>query len=150
MKYLEEAEPKKGKILSVDYGRKFIGLAVSDQNRSMPFGRGVLKKDNFEEIAQAISLLCQKEGISEMLIGLPLNEEGTDTPQTIHIRNFAEKLQKYLDNSFKKIPFTYIDESFSSFEAGEFLTKMGIKKHEQKPHLDEMAAIFILGRYIDF
>jgi putative Holliday junction resolvase len=139
-----------GKILAIDYGKKKIGLAVSDSGRMMAFGRGILpnklEKQVFTEIAQLIA----KEQVKLVLIGLPLNKSGEETSQSENIKNFAENLREDLLGRGLKPDFDFIDESFSSFEANNFLREIGASIEQKRESEDELAAIFLIHRYIDF
>ena len=137
----------RGKILAIDFGRKTVGLAVSDEDQAMVFGRGVIK--DYKSLAHLfgkIRSFCEKEGVIEVVMGIPVGRDGEDTPQTERIRGFGEKLQEYLGD----IPVEFEDESFTSFEADEFLDKiLHIRGRERKESVDELAAVLILKRYLD-
>jgi putative Holliday junction resolvase len=140
--------PKKGKILALDMGRNAVGMAVSDEQREMVFGRGVIR--NFKSLANLFSEVkdfCAKENVVEVVMGLPLGKEGEDTEQTERMRSIGERLEKYLVN----IEVQFEDESFTTFEANEFLNKAPrVKNRKRKEREDEIAAVIILKRYLDF
>lgn len=130
-----------GKILAIDYGTTKIGLAVSDDARLLAFGRGVLDRSKgFPTVIHKLRELCEKEKVTEILFGLPLDDEGEEGPAATKIRNFAKKLGLY----FPDKPMSFIDESFSSFEAQNLLRVTGGHGHD-----DELAATIILQRYLD-
>lgn len=93
------------KVLAVDYGSKRIGLAVSDEKgRAMPFGA--------IEAATAIDkikLVCGKEEISIIVLGLPKSMSGEEGKQAEKVRGFGTQLQEAVD-----IPIEYIDERLTS------------------------------------
>lgn len=138
----------RGKILAIDFGRKTVGLAVSDEDQTMVFGRGVIRDyKSLARLFEKIRDFCRKETVVEVVMGIPVGREGEDTPQTERIRGFGEKLQEYLGND---IPVAFEDESFTSFEAEEFLEKiLHIRGRDRKQSVDEMAAVLILKRYLD-
>ena len=134
----------KGKILALDYGRT-IGLAVSDIDRQMAFGRGTLDRGRgLAFVCDSLKDLCMKEAITEIVIGLPLNMEGDETEQTKRFRGFAAKLELVVH----PIPIFFQDEAFTTFEANQFQTEMGVQSRDLKKNEDELAAIFILKRYL--
>ncbi len=134
-----------GKILAIDYGASTVGLAVSDHGQQMVFGRGVMDfKKGQEQLLVQIGQLCDAEKAVAVVVGLPLGEEGQETEQTKRIRTFAERLEPKLGG----VPVFFQDESFSSFEAGNFLADMNIKGSNRKQYEDELAAILILKRYL--
>jgi putative Holliday junction resolvase len=130
-----------GKILAIDYGTTKIGLAVSDDARLLAFGRGVFdRKKGFPSLVTKLQEICNKEYVTELLFGLPLDENSEEGDSTKKVRNFAKKLGLYFAD--RKISFT--DESFSSFEAKNQLRAAGRGGHD-----DEAAAVIILQRYLD-
>ncbi len=140
----------KGKVLAIDYGQKSIGLAVSDADRMMAFGRGVLRNIDRDGTLKSVLLMIDSEDISEVVIGLPLGKNGEETVQTKIIRDFADELSVQMRESKIEIPVTFLDESFSSFEANIILMKLGVKSEDRKKTEDEMAAIVLIHRFIDF
>lgn len=136
-----------GKILGIDYGLSSIGLAISDDSQQFVFGRDTLKVDKNkgqQEIFQKIADLCNTEPVQKIIIGLPLNGEGNETPQTIRIRKFAEKLQGFVG----EIPIAFEDESFSSFEADQILKEHKLKPAQKKELQHQFAAAIILKKFL--
>jgi putative Holliday junction resolvase len=136
----------KGKILALDFGNRTVGLAVSDEDRTMVFGRGVIR--DFKSLAGLfgrIAEFCMKEGIVGVVMGIPSGKEGQETPQTERIRGIGEKLGDFL----KDIPVEFEDESFTSFEADDYLSGIkGVRGRDRKQMEDELAAVIILKRYL--
>jgi len=132
---------EKGKILAIDYGTKKVGLAVSDDARLLAFGRGIFDRSKgFKTLVKKLEELCSAEKIVEFVFGLALDDEGEEGEQAQKVRNFAKKIGL----SFPDIKISFIDESFSSYDAQNMLKESG-----QHGHDDEMAAVIILQRYID-
>lgn len=130
----------------IDFGEKSVGLAVSDIDQTMVFGRGVIR--NFKNLAglfAQIKVFCDSENVIEVIMGVPVDENGEDTPQSARIRAFGAKLEEHL----KPVPVMFEDESFTSFEASQLLAEAGIKGSRRKESEDEMAAVLILKRYLD-
>lgn len=138
----------RGKILAIDFGAKTVGLAVSDEDQMMVFGRGVIKDyKSLAHLFEKIKEFCVKEDVIEVVMGIPVGREGEETAQTGRIRGFGEKLQEYLG---KEIPVEFEDESFTSFEADEFLDKiLHVRGRDRKQSEDELAAVLILKRYLE-
>ncbi len=131
----------KGKILGIDYGTRNIGLAVSDDARLLAFGRGVLDRTKgFDDVVRKIKALCEKENVSVIVFGLPLDDEGQEVETAGKIRNFVKKFGLH----FPGMPIHFIDESFSSFEAQNLQ-----RESKRYGHDDELAATIILQRYLD-
>lgn len=138
----------KGKILGIDFGEKTVGLAITDEEQIMVFGRGVIKDfGSLEKLAEKLAQLCAEEGAVRIVIGIPLNaavENEVVGTQAKRMRQIGEKLRSFLHD----IPMDFQDESFSSFEAGEELKELGVKVKDRKQTEDEMAAIIILKKYL--
>lgn len=135
-----------GKVLALDYGKNTIGLAITDESRQFVFGRGVLsQKKGFKSVISFLQGICVECEIKAIIVGLPLDIEGEDTDQTLVIRKFVEKLKKILP----LVEFHFVDESFTTFEARQFLTGIGMKAKEQKENKDELAAILILQKWLE-
>lgn len=141
-------DQKTGKILAIDYGSASIGLAVSDDSRIMAFSRGVLRKLTKEEAIAQIITLINEERVKLVILGLPMAIDGGETPQTVKIREFGGKLA--LELSKLQIALEYVDESFSSYEAQKMLENLNVKALDRKKTEDELAAVVLVRRYIDF
>lgn len=137
---------KNNKILAIDFGENKVGLAFVDKANGIVFGKGQIA--NFKSLTslfEKIKMLVLDLGINEIIFGLPLSGSGVDTPQSLKIRHIAKKLQDYLGMG---LFFSFIDESFSSFEARNLLNQSGKDSMEFKRHEDETAAIWILKKYL--
>lgn len=139
---------QKGRILAIDYGNSTVGLAVSDPDRLMAFGRGSHKGLNEVDLLDKIKDLVVTDKITTVVLGLPLSADGSDTKQTLRIREFGSKLKDKISELPVEIKF--LDESFSTFEANQILQKIGVKSADRKQTEDEMAAIVLVHRYIDY
>lgn len=137
----------RGKILAIDFGQKTVGLAVSDEDQTMVFGRGVIK--NYQSLVflfEKIRAFCEKEKVAEIVMGVPVGQDGEDTPQSERIRGIGVKLEEHLGD----IQVSFEDESFTSFEADEFLDKiLQVRGRDRKESEDELAAVLILKRFLE-
>lgn len=139
---------QKGRILAIDYGNSTVGIAVSDPDRLMAFGRGSHKGLSEVELLDKIKDLVVADNVVTVVLGLPLSSDGSDTRQTLRIRAFGSSLKEKLSELPVEIEF--LDESFSTFEANQILQKIGVKSADRKQTEDEMAAIVLVHRYIDY
>lgn len=132
--------------MAIDYGSKAIGLAISDELQMTvrpltTIRRGKLKQDQFiENICQ---LIAEYEA-GLIVVGLPLNMDGTRGEAVLKVENFISKLRLRLS-----IPIATIDERLTSFEADRILREMGVSPKERKTKSDEYAAVLILQDYLD-
>ena len=83
------------KILAIDYGKKWIGLAISDDNNRLAFPYKTL--ENNEKLFSELNGVIKKEEIYKIVIGLPLNKQMKPTPQTTETENWAEKLARQIN-----------------------------------------------------
>jgi putative Holliday junction resolvase len=120
------------KILSVDYGKKWIGLAVSDEGRKLAFSYKTLENDS--KLFPVLNEIVKKENICKIVIGLPLNKQMKPTAQTTEVENWAEKMIKKIE-----VPIDFENEILTSKEAE--------KSKAQNVH--SAAAAILLQSYLD-
>lgn len=120
------------KTLGIDYGAKWIGMAISDDNRRIAFAYKTL--ENNQSIFSNLSDIIKKGNIREIVVGLPLNKKMKKTPQTIEVLNWAKKLKSKIKISVH-------------FE-NEILTSKAADKLGAKNQHSAAAAIF-LQSYLD-
>lgn len=134
-----------GRILAIDYGERRIGLAVSDPMRIIVSGLTTLEVKNEIEAIQKIKSVAEEQEAVLIVLGDPLQKDGTEGPKTKKVRLFAEKLKHQLE-----IPIILWDERMSSVTAKKLLIETeSKKKRRNKQKLDELAAVVILRHYMD-
>lgn len=131
-------------ILAVDPGEKNIGIAKSD-----PLGIGatplcVIPHVQQEKDAQAIAEKARECGAEAILVGQPLNEDGSEGPKARHSAKLAEAIGRY----FAGEVFLY-DEYGSTKATRERFKEMGVRRSRRLGHLDANAAATILQNYLD-
>lgn len=131
------------RILSIDYGRKRTGLAVTDPLKIIATGLTTV------ESKQLISFLknyFSKEEVELIIVGEPKNLDDSDTHATQLVRNTVKELQK----NFPLIPVKTVDERFTSKMASRAMIEMGLKKKQRrnKALVDEIAATIMLQEYL--
>ena len=120
------------KILGIDYGSKWIGLAISDDNRRLAFAYKTL--ENNDKIFSVLNEIVKKEEIYKIVIGLQLNKEMKPTRQTAETENWAGELIKKVE-----VPIDFENEIFTSKAAD----KLGAKNQHAA------AAAIFLQSYLD-
>lgn len=120
------------KILGVDYGLKWIGMAITDDERIMAFPYETL--ENNSKLFSRLNEIIKKEDIYKIIIGLPLNKKIKATSQTVEVENWAEKLIKEVD-----LPIDFQNEIFTSKIADKYNAK---DRHSA-------AAAILLQSYLD-
>ncbi len=141
-----------GSILSIDYGLKRIGLAISDKSRSFAFPCGVIENKNFKFVLSQIKNIIQAKEIDLIIIGMPYNQRAGIREQKLERQPSMEKIVSGFVRKLKKnlnISFELVDERFSSFAAGENLKESGISAKKSKKFIDAEAARLILQDYLD-
>ena len=130
------------RYLAVDYGVARTGLAVCDADETIASPLDVLRgpKNLTEKLVHRV----ETEGIEAIVIGLPLNMDGSEGPQAKRVRTFAERL-----NARIHIPIYFQDERLSSFEAGKKLQTTGLTRAKRRDRLDAVAAAEILQAFLD-
>lgn len=124
------------RTLGIDYGRKKIGLAVSEGKVAEPYG--VIRVESEDEALSKISEVFRKENIERVVVGI---SEGKMAEEE---KAFAEKLAKRL-----KTKIFFEDETLSSLDSSFFARKLGIKREKRKRLEDAFAASFVLQSFLE-
>ena len=132
------------RILSIDFGEKRIGLAVSDPLGYTAQGLPTLKRQNKEQVLRDIAGTCREWEVREILIGLPVNMDGTTGPKAKEVLNFVPLLEKACS-----LPVKTWDERLSSRQAGRLMIEEGLSRQKQRMQSDQLAAILILQSYLE-
>lgn len=131
-----------GKILGLDIGDKWIGIAISDKLKLIAKPHSTIP---FENLNSFLDEIIKKESISNIIVGYPKTLRGTESEQTRKIL----KQKKTLETIFPNVKFTLWDERLSSKRA-EMLKKKGIPSKEEKLKIHAIAAAYILDSYLTF
>ena len=133
-----------GRILAIDYGRKRVGLAVTDSLKIIANGLTTVKSC---DVLKFLSDYLSRESVELIVVGLPktMNNEESDSMQ--YIKPFVEKLKKQHPN----VPVEMYDERFTSVLAHKAMLEGGFKKKERqnKALVDEISATIILQSYME-
>lgn len=141
----------KRKIIGIDYGDFTIGLAIFDLETDFiyPFKTVYREKSNIlRKSIREIVKIIEAENVTDIVIGLPLNADGSEGDRVEKVKNFAKMLSNGLMNSNKsQMPINFQDERLTTVEAKSILKDNGIKKTEWKKNIDQIAAEIILQDY---
>jgi len=129
--------------LALDIGDKRIGLAAGNDEARLARPLRVLTRGSKNEDFAAIARAVQEVGAEVLLVGLPLNMDGSEGPQARRVRKYAERLRRRLD-----MPLQYHDERLSSFVADQILAQKPRKKDRRQAN-DAIAAAAILQSFLD-
>jgi putative Holliday junction resolvase len=130
------------RVLGIDKGDARIGLAVSDESRTLASGYGFIQFKSYDELVDNILSIAEKEGIDEFVIGLPINMNGSKGFQAAKSERLAEALR-----GKTKYPVNLYDERLSTVEAARQIHASG--KKVRKGRIDEVAATIILQAFLD-
>lgn len=131
------------RYLALDHGSRRIGVAIADGETGMAFARPALRRSNLERDLAVIGELCAAEEADVIIIGLPLNMDGSEGPQAADARAFGERLAGI------GMKVAYEDERLTSWEAGERMAAAGRRIRRGSGELDSTAARVILQQYLD-
>jgi len=131
------------KILSIDYGEKRTGLAISDECEKLASRFLTVENKSLENLIKEIKDIISENNIQKIILGIPVGFKG-ESAQTQNIREFSVKLNEKIDISIIET-----NEIFTSKMAEENLRKAGIKSENIKKIIDQEAARIILQDYLD-
>jgi putative Holliday junction resolvase len=131
-------------VIGLDFGEKRIGLAVSDPCRGMARPLDVIERHSLSEDVARIGEMAKRRGASKMVVGLPLNMDGSVGPQARRARRFAARLRRELG-----LEVTLWDERLTSVEAERALLHAGEGRSRRRELRDAVAAALVLQGYLD-
>ncbi len=141
---LVAALPKGARLLGIDLGTKTIGLALSDVERRIATPLETLKRTKFTPDADAIRRVVHRFGVGGLVVGLPLNMDGTEGPRSQATRAFVRNLKPLV-----QIPVAFWDERLSTMAVTRTLIDADASRARRGALVDKMAAAYILQGALD-
>ena len=138
------ALPANRAVCGLDLGDKTIGFAVSDLRRQVATPLLVIRRVKFTEDAARLMGLVAERSIAGIVLGLPLNMDGSEGPRVQSTRAFARNLVKLTD-----LPITYWDERLSTVAAERALLEADTSRKRRSEVIDQVAAGYILQGALD-
>jgi len=132
----------KMRILCLDVGERWIGVAVSDEGRMLARGLGRVERGSNE--IDKIREIISKYEIDSIVYGLPLRMDGSMSSQTEKTMAFISRLKGEIT-----LPFIPFDERLSSQQAETILLQADLSRRKRKKHIDKLSAQIILQNYLD-
>lgn len=132
------------RLAGIDLGTRTIGLAVSDAGLAFAHPRPVIIRKKFTIDAQALLCALDKEDTGAVIIGLPVNMDGSEGPRAQATRAFVRNMEK-----LTPLPFAYWDERLSTVAAERALIDMDVSRGKRSARIDSAAAAFILQGALD-
>ncbi|HEX2762937.1 MAG TPA: Holliday junction resolvase RuvX [Allosphingosinicella sp.] len=138
-----DAVPEGGRLLGLDVGTKTIGLALCDANWTIATAAQLMERGKFAKDLEKLRALAAEQRVTGLVIGLPLNLDGSDSPRTQSVRAFARNLEP-LD-----LPTLLWDERWSTQAVTRTLLAADASRARRAELVDKMAAAYILQGAID-
>src|SRR5699024_7418377 len=137
-------EIKMERILGLDVGDKYIGVAISDLLQLTSQGLTTINRESNVKDIGAIESLIKEHNINRIVVGLTKNMNGSIGPQGKKVQKFAEKIRNKFD-----IEIIYIDERLTTVLAENLLIEADLSREKRKKVIDKVAASYILQTYLD-
>ena len=132
------------RILGIDFGEKRIGLAVSDLLGLTAQGLETIRYESREQFLNDLSKICDDQKVREIVIGLPVNMNGSMGPKAQEVLKLVPVLEEKLH-----LPVKTWDERLTSREAGRLMIEEGLSRKRQKETSDRLAATILLQNYLE-
>lgn len=136
-----------GRILGLDFGSKTVGVAVSDPLFLTAQGVEIIRREKESKLRKTyarISALIDEYEVSSIVLGYPINLNGTEGERCEKTVAFKEELEKKFS-----LPVILWDERLTTVAADNIMMESGIRRENRKEYVDEIAAMLILQGYLD-
>ena len=138
------------KAISLDVGDKTIGVAVSDALMLTAQGVMTIERVGIRKDADKVLALVKEHGCDTIVMGLPLNLDGSDSIQTQKVRDFRTMLEnKMKSTAVKGVEIVFQDERFTTKIAESVLIEADVSRKKRKDVIDKQAAVIILQSWLD-
>lgn len=140
-----EKTKKKSRLIGIDPGGKRIGIALSDENKIVATPYTTIIKENYRGLVDQIKKIVKEYDIDGIVIGNPINMDGTEGPSSQSAKDLAKNLSKDITENI-----TLWDERLSSQGAFNLSNDLAINSSKKVKKLDENSAQFILQGILDY
>jgi putative Holliday junction resolvase len=138
------ALPPQGALIGLDLGEKTIGVAVSDRMRSVATPLETLRRGKFTADAERLLAIAGAREVAGVVLGLPLNMDGSEGPRAQSTRAFARNLARLTE-----LPIAFWDERLSTVAAERALLEADTSRARRRELIDHVAAAYILQGVLD-
>ena len=132
------------RVMALDYGDVRIGIALSDVTRFLASGYENYTRKNIDDDCKHIADIVSSNNVKIIVIGLPLNMDGSKGERVEKTYEFAEVLKKFTDAEIE-----FLDERLTSVSAEKILISADVSRKKRKEVLDKLSATIILQDYLD-
>ena len=140
-----EKTKKKSRLIGIDPGGKRIGIALSDENKIVATPYTTIIKENYRDLVDQIKKIVKEYDIDGIVIGNPINMDGTEGPSSQSAKDLAKNLSKDITENI-----TLWDERLSSQGAFNLSNDLAINSSKKVKKLDENSAQFLLQGILDY
>ena len=137
------------RYLALDVGDRRVGIAVSDETGLIATPLTVILRKSKAEDFATIARLVQEQNAGGLVIGQPLNANGSAGPQAVRVERYALALVQALRDEGLEVTITFWDEYLSTQRAQRAMIAAGRRSRERRMHIDAAAAAVILQDYLD-
>ncbi len=135
------------RLLGLDLGEKTIGLAISDRRLTVASPLETIRRSKFTKDAEALAKLCAERGVGGLVLGLPVNMDGSEGPRCQSVRQFAANLAELAGFT---LPIAFWDERLSTAAVERLLIgEADMSRRRRGQVVDKMAAAYILQGALD-
>ena len=132
------------RYLGLDYGARTLGVSISDETGTIASTLKTIRYTADDELLAELDKIIKEFNIKEVVLGLPLNMNGTNSVRGAETYSFKIKIEKNL-----KVKVYLQDERLSTVEAEKILIGSHIRRNNRKKVIDSMAAVIILQTFLD-
>ena len=132
------------RILGLDYGKKRIGMAISDESEIIAMPLGVIQVKSRQQVISDLQQVCADKNVEKIVVGMPLNMNGTKGESAERVMLFVKQIGEQIS-----LPFELWDERLSSKAAERVLIESDVSRSRRKEVIDKLAAQIVLQSYLD-
>jgi len=130
--------------MGLDIGKKRIGIAICDPMGWTAQGHSTLYRKHLEADLKSIQKVCEEYEVERIVLGYPLNMNGTIGPKVLEVQDFGNQLAEVTG-----LPIDYWDERLSTVSSERVLLEADVSRKKRKGVIDKLAAVTILQGYLD-
>ena len=132
------------RILALDHGTRRVGVAVSDETKTIAQPLEYIPAEPFADFLERLKTILTEKEVDFVLLGLPRNMDGSYGPAAQKVQTFASVLKSSIT-----VPIRLWDERLTSTMANRILIQGNVRRNQRKEKVDKMAAAILLQSYLD-
>ena len=132
------------RILAIDHGTRRMGIAISDELRTIAQPLEYIPAEPLDKFFDRLKQIIADKQISEILVGVPRNMDGTYGPAAEKVKDFVAALKEMIP-----VPIKSWDERLTSVQANRYLIEADVRRSKRKEKVDKTAAAILLQSYLD-